>query len=392
MAELQQLGALDPAAREKLMADMHQTDPAFWPGMLRAFRGSAEYRRRAGQEKVAATGGVRPPSEGAIAQSTKRPTVSPPSADPLADAAQPSGTSTGLPTTAAALAPLDPLVAGHPPGNRNAVAVPSRVVAASYETGAAPDWQAPLAGAIEILQSEVKRLESELQQLKSAPGSSRDAARKARETLTAKQAQLRLLSLLAGRREDAMRPISQIDPAVQEFWTAQCCSLDTLIDVRRNPDAMVRARQAKRLLSDAVARLGETAPLVVRNLAFCSEIKSYGRTKQYPTKEFIPGERLLLYAEVENFTSQSTPKGYHTSLRSSYQIFDSRNQRVADYQFTTTEEYCQQPRRDYFIGYHLRLPERIYPGKHTLQLTVEDLKSQKVGQSSIELTIKNAAD
>lgn len=98
---------------------------------------------------------------------------------------------------------------------------------------------------------------------------------------------------------------------------------------------------------------------------------------------------MLLYAEVENFASESTPKGYHTALRSSYQIFDGRNQRVADHQFTTTEEYCRRPRRDYFIGYHLRLPKRIYPGKHTLQLTIEDLKSQKVGQSSIELTIKS---
>ena len=47
--------------------------------------------------------------------------------------------------------------------------------------------------------------------------------------------------------------------------------------------------------------------------------------------------------------------------------------------FRTTEEYCQSPRRDFFIGYHLRLPKRIYNGKHTLQLTIEDLKSHKVG-------------
>jgi hypothetical protein len=62
---------------------------------------------------------------------------------------------------------------------------------------------------------------------------------------------------------------------------------------------------------------------------------------------------------------------------------------VADHDFTVTEEYCQNPRRDYFIGYQLRLPKRIYPGKHTLQLTIEDLKSHKVGQSSIDLSIKD---
>ena len=39
----------------------------------------------------------------------------------------------------------------------------------------------------------------------------------------------------------------------------------------------------------------------------------------------------------------------------------------------------------------LRLPKRIYNGKHTLQLTVEDLKSHKVGQSSIDLRSSRAA-
>jgi hypothetical protein len=96
--------------------------------------------------------------------------------------------------------------------------------------------------------------------------------------------------------------------------------------------------------------------------------------------------------EVENFTAESTPKGFCTSLRSSYQIFDSRGQRVAQHDFAATEEHCQNPRRDFFIGYYLRLPKHIYPGKHTLQVTIEDLKSQKVGQSSIELTIKEEAE
>ena len=40
------------------------------------------------------------------------------------------------------------------------------------------------------------------------------------------------------------------------------------------------------------------------------------------------------------------------------------------------------------MGYEFRLPDRIYPGKHTLQLTVEDLKSKKVGQSTVDFTVK----
>ena len=69
---------------------------------------------------------------------------------------------------------------------------------------------------------------------------------------------------------------------------------------------------------------------MVRNLAFCTEVQSYGCVKPFKAYEFAPGQEVLLYAEVENFTSEATPKGYHTALRSSYQVLDGRGQRVAD--------------------------------------------------------------
>ena len=167
--------------------------------------------------------------------------------------------------------------------------------------------------------------------------------------------------------------------------------LATWLDTGRNPDLPRRSAETKRILDEAIGRLAEAAPLVVKNMAFCTEIQSYGCMKAFRSNEFTPEQEVLLYAEVENFGSEATPKGYHTKMRTSYQIFDSRGQRVAEHDFAVAEEYCQNPRRDFFIGYRLRLPGRIYPGKHTLQLTIEDQKSQKVGQAPIELTIRDAA-
>lgn len=391
MAELQQLGALDPDARERLMADMRRTDPAVWPDMLRVFRASAAYRRRAGQGRETSAGVAGPATAagGNLPNGGRGPApeMSGPRGQPQPRPPQPIAHLPRLPVTDdVALAPEGP-----PPGNYPS-AGQSGVVAVSHDRPSGGDWPAQLADAIESLRLEVQKLESKHLELERSPGGPSEAARTVRDTLASKQAELRILYLLAGRREEALRPISAESAAMQEFWTAQCHGLDTLLDVKRTPDTMVRARQAKRMLADAVARLGETAPLVVRNLTFCTKIESYGRVKEFSRTEFAPGQELLLYAEIENFTSQSTPKGYHTALRSSYQIFDARNQRVADHQFTTTEEHCRRPRRDYFIGYHLRLPRRIYSGRHTLQLTVEDLKSQKVTQSTIELTIKSVDD
>ena len=141
-----------------------------------------------------------------------------------------------------------------------------------------------------------------------------------------------------------------------------------------------------------MAKLGDSCPLVVRNLAFVTEIQSYGSYKPFDKYEFVPGQRVLLYAEVENFTSSETARGFHTVTRSSYQIFDSSGRRIDEHEFSPSEEYCRRPRRDFFIGYEFCLPERIYPGKHVLQLTVADLNSQKIGQTVIEFTVKSADD
>ena len=153
---------------------------------------------------------------------------------------------------------------------------------------------------------------------------------------------------------------------------------------RRQPQGRRNESRAQR----GLAKLGESAPLSVRNIAFCTEIQSYGCTKRFEKYKFQANQEVLLYAEVENFVSQPTPKGYHTSLRSSYQIFDARGRRVAEHTFATTEEYCQNRRRDFFIGYHLCLPKGIQPGTYSLRLSIADLKSQKAGEASIEFEVQ----
>jgi hypothetical protein len=247
------------------------------------------------------------------------------------------------------------------------------VIQASYDANMPLDWEAHMAAAIAELEAKSK----------GAPKTDAEVAQ---------QAYLHMLYLLAGRRDEALAPIPGAPAAIQDFWSKQLCGLATWLDTDHTPDSARRAAETKRIFNEAMLRLGETAPLVVHNLAFCTEVQSFGSITPFKKAEFTPNQELLLYAEVENFAVQPTARGFHTALRSSFQIFDSRGQRIDDHQFPATEEYCQSQRRDFFIGYHLRLPKRIYNGKHTLQLTVEDLQSHKVGQSSIDLVIKGAED
>jgi hypothetical protein len=110
--------------------------------------------------------------------------------------------------------------------------------------------------------------------------------------------------------------------------------------------------------------------------------------KPFDRYEFAPDQEVLLYAEVENFTSDEGPKGFRTSLEGSCRIVDSRGQLVSDLPLGKTDETCRNPRRDFFLGYHLRIPKRASPGKHTLQLSVVDLKANKNAEASLEFTVR----
>ena len=141
-------------------------------------------------------------------------------------------------------------------------------------------------------------------------------------------------------------------------------------------------------LEDLVAQLRDEAPLEVRALAFCTAIHSYGIVDQFESYRFEAGQEVLLYCEVKSFQSEATDKGYRTAFRGSYDILDRQGRRLFRRKLDKCGEYCRNRRRDYFIAYRFRLPERIAPGKYTLQLTVRDLKSRKVGQSSVRFAIK----
>lgn len=207
-----------------------------------------------------------------------------------------------------------------------------------------------------------------------------------------RHAALRMLYLAAGRREDALRPIPGISPAQQDFWLQQLYGLATYLDAQHQPSPMLRAAAAQRHLREAEQKLGQLGTLTVRNLAFCTEVSSFGVYTEFDTDTFTPGQAVLLYAEIENFTSEQTDEGYRTALHSSYQVLDADGKQVAEHEYAVTEDLCKNHRRDFFMRYFLRLPAKIPNGHYTLELTIEDALANKVGQSSIGFEIRQAGE
>jgi hypothetical protein len=450
MQQLQELALLDPEAQKLLMEDLSKTDPALWKPLMERFRAALEYHRRLQQAssdkdgpKTAASGSQKSTNEETsagdssdrdhpirTAAQTGKPKAS--SDGPTnPDASEKNGNSSAKEGASLKMAPAG--------SSHLAKGGAGEVAQAGYlqEAGASsspvgrlppPTLQAVRSGGpMESLTSlpGVGGAEARAINGQGQPGSSNPAAsagkpthladpaggaeegswqqrlsvllREMETTLSpspqtdeeiARHVYYRLLCLAAGRREEALQPIPGVPPAMQDFWTHQLYAIQLLLDGHQIADRRQRAAEAKRLFQEAAGKLAVAAPLVVRGLAFATEVQSFGCYGGLDKYEFQPGQEVLLYAEVENFQSLPTPKGYHTKLRSRYQIFNAEGQSVAEQEFPITEEYCRQMRRDFFIAYPVRVPQDLSPGQYTLKLSLEDLHRGEVCQGSIQFSVR----
>lgn len=202
---------------------------------------------------------------------------------------------------------------------------------------------------------------------------------------------LRLLYLMAGHTEWALRPIPNIPAADQEFWTQVLWGVHSYFDLHQVPNPAERAAQTIAQFNAAILRLKERAPLEIKNVVFSHKIEGFGEYETYLKDEFEPGKRVLVYAEIGNFYSELTAEGiYRTRLKSTLQFFpgDSKGEMIEEKIYPLTEDFCRNHRRDYFHSYVVDIPARCGKGRHVLNLVIEDELSGKTAEYPLQFNVR----
>jgi hypothetical protein len=202
---------------------------------------------------------------------------------------------------------------------------------------------------------------------------------------------LRLLYLMAGQTEWALRPIPNIPAADQEFWTQVLWGVHSYFDLHQVPNPAERAAQTISQFNTAILRLKERAPLEIKNVVFSHKIEGFGEYETYAKDEFAPGQRVLVYAEIGNFHSELTAEGiYRTRLKSALQFYaaDSPDELIEDKTYPLTEDFCRNHRRDYFHSYVVDIPARCGKGRHVLKLLIEDELSGKTMEYPVQFNVR----
>lgn len=392
LQELEEIGDIDPLAREKLSHDLQGVKPELWPLMVQQFKSAMAYKNQLIESETEAVGSLAteealpgqftPPQATPASYNTAEPqptTVPNQPAEPE-PAEEPVVISDNERATLHAMAqsyyqraqPLPPPPTSSSPAQSATGPSANQVQLASYTPSAQSEssasWQADLQMATEKLSAKVS----------SHPASTAELH---------EHVQLRMLQLLAGQRGEAMLPIPGASPALQDYWSKQLFAISTHLNHQQQPEEKRRAASSLIHLDQARAKLAELATLQIRNLNFVQSVDGYGVYEPVDVREFRPGDPVTLYAEVENLRSESAPEGYHASLSTSYEVVDASGQRVDGRQFPDVQDTCRNPRRDFHMQYGVSLPTRIYPGEYQLRLTITDQLSHKIGQASVPFTI-----
>ncbi|NNJ25083.1 hypothetical protein [Alienimonas chondri] len=203
---------------------------------------------------------------------------------------------------------------------------------------------------------------------------------------------LRLLHLIAGEHGRALEAVPGLPPAEQEFWQNAIWALSTEMDIDSIPDPADRATHAVAALRVAALKLSEKANLSLKDVNFCHRVDSFGNVQTFERDEFTPNEPVLIYAAVENFTSERTLEGrFRTVLRSKVEIFRAGGTELVEtlpLDKPMTEDLCDNHRQDYFLIYELKIPARIGLGPHVLKLTVEDTLGNATAETELNFTVR----
>jgi|GEM_PF-2876421 len=236
----------------------------------------------------------------------------------------------------------------------------------------------------QLWEDEIQRLISLLEAEASGKGNgdARDETRK--------QVALRMLYLIEDQPQKAQQAIPGLPAPEQEFWTDLFLGLGEHLDRSSSNDAGERATRTISYLNTATSHLQQTARLRLRNIHFCEKIHGFGNYEPFQTDTFSPGQALLVYGEIRNFTSDVTADGnYRTRIRSTIEIYtDGGEQQLVDRSsFDATEDRCRTPRSDYFHSYRISLPAHLSRGPHVLKLMIQDELSGKMTTESVPFTI-----
>ncbi len=197
---------------------------------------------------------------------------------------------------------------------------------------------------------------------------------------------LRLLEILQRQMADVEVRNDSLSNEEKQYWQHQLDALTMMLnssdvgesDLTRHHTAIETLDHLRK----AVERLESIAELRITNGAFCTAVSGFGQFRAFPSTTFSPGQRMLVYCEVENYSSTQRQAALKsevvTRLRGSFVIYNEQGRAVQQAEYPIVEDVSTKRRRDFYMHFPVQLGN-LTSGHYRLELMVEDLNGNKTG-------------
>jgi hypothetical protein len=208
-----------------------------------------------------------------------------------------------------------------------------------------------------------------------------------------------LRAYLNGQPADALALLKRYDQATQEILI---CLLPLI--ARTSQNGLQAGTREYSNVHDELMRLGERlgphADLKIEKMCFCINYQSFGVYVPIPVESprFQVGQRVKLYVELKNFTSEWRDNAYMIYHRSTLAFlgFDGKpvtfnyRGRIASALPIDEErpDKSRSPRHDFAYHYDFQIPH-MPPGFYTLVLRVTDVPTGRSAERTLDFQVKH---
>lgn len=230
-------------------------------------------------------------------------------------------------------------------------------------------------------------IESLEQELRDWPGAAQGRPERVEEWRR-RQTDLRMLYSVAGRSADAARVIEGLPREEQEFWQSLMLAMHQYRSPGAGPERTEQLTEALNQVRAAERHLRPLSRLEIYRLQFCTRIDGFGNATAFPTADFEPGQRLLLYAGVRNFRSELTGEGrYRSEFAAVVEFLREEDGEVLErIRLPQIPDECDEERTDYFQSFELTAP--VLEGSYRVRLHLRDQLTQQTAEASLQMTIR----
>lgn len=129
------------------------------------------------------------------------------------------------------------------------------------------------------------------------------------------------------------------------------------------------------------------AGLAIPEIRVCRQVRGFGDVVTYDPQKLRPGQPILIYAELEDYRSVSTPRGYRTLTLSTLEVRTSAVDVLARQPLGTAVDLAEVPRTQFFLTHQLTIPEDLPPGEYIFGLCVDDLLGRSSARAEIAVRV-----